>query len=499
MEIKVAKVDITKSTANAIILNYFENTGGLPDDILPIDRALDGAILKLITQGEIKGKFKELTTIYSLGKLPATKVVILGLGKKGELTSDKIRTGTAEICKHLRQKGSDQVDLLFNITGISGINAFILGQSITEGALLGTYTFKKHVTKTEDNMEIKQLNIITSDEAEAAELERGCQQGKITAESTILVRDMVNEPSNYMTPYDMSQIALRIAEKYSLDIKILEREDMHEQRMGGLLGVSQGSQQPPKFIIMKYQGQLSNAIDIALVGKGITFDSGGISIKPSSGMGDMKGDMAGGASVIGVMNALAQLKPKINVAGLIPATENLPSGTALKPGDIITIMNGKTVEIISTDAEGRLILADAISYAKKLGAKRIVDIATLTGSCQIALGDVCTGAFGNDQVLVNQIIAAGNQAGECIWQMPMNEEYREQNKSEIADVKNTGGRYAGAITAAWFLGEFTDGTPWVHLDIAGTSMLEKDRGYQIKGSTGVPTRTLINLALSLND
>jgi len=264
-----------------------------------------------------------------------------------------------------------------------------------------------------------------------------------------------------------------------------------------LLGVAQGSQQPPKFIVLHYKGGDSPETNVVLVGKGITFDSGGISIKPSEKLGEMKGDMAGGAAVLGAIAAIAQLKPEINVTAIVPATENLPSGSALKPGDILTAMSGKTIEIVSTDAEGRLILADALGYAKKLGAKLIVDVATLTGSCRVALGDVCTGAFGNNQELVDKVIAAGTEAGELIWQMPMYDEYKEQNKSDVADIKNVGGRLGGAITAAKFLAEFADDTPWVHLDIAGTSLSEKERAYQVKGATGVPVRTLVNLVLSL--
>ena len=267
--------------------------------------------------------------------------------------------------------------------------------------------------------------------------------------------------------------------------------------MGALLGVAQGSQQPPKFIVLRYKGGDSKETDMALIGKGITFDSGGISIKPSEGMGEMKGDMAGGAAVMAAISAIAQLKPKTNVMALIPATENLPGGSALKPGDILTAMDSKTIEIISTDAEGRLALADALGYAKKHGAKSIVDVATLTGAMRVALGDICTGAFGNNQELIDKVIAAGAEAGEKIWQMPMYEEYKEQNKSEVADIKNTGGRYGGAITAAQFVAEFAGDTPWVHLDIAGTSMTDKQRNYLVKGATGVPVRTLVNLALSL--
>jgi leucyl aminopeptidase len=267
--------------------------------------------------------------------------------------------------------------------------------------------------------------------------------------------------------------------------------------MGGLLGVAQGSRQPPKFIVLSYKGSNNPEINLALLGKGITFDSGGISIKPSEKLEEMKGDMAGGAAVIAAMAAIAQLKPGLNVMGIVPATENLPDGSALKPGDILTAMDGKTIEIISTDAEGRLILADALCYAKKQGAKLMVDAATLTGACRIALGDVCTGAFANNQELADKVIAAGAEAGELIWQMPMYDEYRELNKSEVADIKNVGGRLGGAITAAKFLAEFAGDTPWVHLDIAGTSMSDKERGYLVKGATGVPVRTLVNLVLSL--
>jgi len=267
--------------------------------------------------------------------------------------------------------------------------------------------------------------------------------------------------------------------------------------MGALLGVTQGSRQPPKFIILRYQGKDSTEADLALVGKGITFDSGGISIKPAEKMEEMKGDMAGGAAVMAAISAVAQLKPKINVTAVIPATENMPGGHALKPGDILTAINGKTIEIISTDAEGRLILADALAYTRQLGARGMVDVATLTGSCRVALGDVTSGAFTNNQELLDKVMAAANETGELMWQLPMYEQYQEQNKSDVADIKNTGGRYAGAITAAQFLAEFAGDTPWVHLDIAGTSLSDKERGYLVKGATGVPVRTLVNLVLSL--
>ena len=497
MEIKVVVGDITKIESGAIIANFFEKMERLEGDIAAIDKTLDGAISQLISKGEIKGKLNEVTIIHSLGKLPAARVVVTGLGKQEELTCDRVRGAVAETCRFLRQKGVDNIATIAQGAGIADIGLEGAAQAVTEGALLGVYSFRKHITKEAEHGEIKQLTIVHPNKDKLSILERGCHKGRILAEATNLARDMVNEPANQMTPSHMAEIAKNLANTYGLELGILKREQMQELGMGALLGVAQGSRQPPKLIVLHYKGGDSAEIDIALIGKGITFDSGGISIKPSAKMEEMKGDMAGGASVMAAIGAIAQLKPKINVMAIIPATENLPDGNAMKPGDILTAMGGKTIEIISTDAEGRLILADALGYAKKLGAKLIVDVATLTGACIIALGKVTTGAFGNNQELVEKVIAAGADAGEHIWQMPMYEEYKEQNKSDVADIKNVGGREAGAITAAQFVSEFAGDTPWVHLDIAGTSMSDKERNYLVKGATGVPVRTLVNLALSL--
>jgi len=479
-------------------VNFFEGEKSLSGDIATIDKALAGAISQLISQGEIKGTLNEITVVYSLGRLAAARAVIAGLGKKSELTQDKVRGVVAEVCRILRQKSVGNIATIAQGTGIAGVTLAGAAQAVTEGALLGVYAFRRHMTKEAEYGEIKQLTIVDPDETRLPVLEQGCQKGMVLAEATNLARDMVNEPANYMTPRHMAETAMELAEAYGLELSILEREQIQELGMGALLGVSQGSEQPPKFIVLHYKGGDSDQIDVVLVGKGITFDSGGISIKPSKGMGEMKGDMAGGAAVMAAISAVAQLKPKISVMAIIPATDNLPSGSALKPGDILTAMNGRTIEIISTDAEGRLILADALSYANKLGAKLIIDVATLTGACMVALGRVCSGAFSNNQELVDKLIAAGTDAGELIWQMPMYDQYKEQNKSDVADIKNVGGKYGGAITAAQFLAEFAGDTPWVHLDIAGTSMSEKDRAYLVKGATGVPVRTLVNLVLSLS-
>jgi len=497
MEIKVIISDILKVETDALIVNLFEGIRQPGGATGAVDKALDGAITQLIASGEVKGKLSELTLIHTLGKIPARRVVVAGLGKQQELTLDKIRRIIAEAGRFLRGKGIKRVATIAHGAGVGGIEPEKAAQAIAEGSILGLYTFRRHITKEPETGAIGELLIVERDEAKLPQLERGCAIGKVMAEATNFARDMINEPANFMTPSDIANIARRIADEYNIECTVLEKEQMQELGMGALLGVAQGSQQTPKLVILQYKGDDSSPKTLGLVGKGITFDSGGISLKPSEDMADMKGDMAGAAVVISVLRALAQLKPKINVTAVAPATENLPSGAALKPGDVVRAMNGKTIEIISTDAEGRLILADALCYARKLELSPIVDVATLTGACRVALGDVATGAFTNNEELLRKVTKAGDEAGERLWQMPMYEEYKEQNKSEVADIKNSGGRYGGAITAAQFLSEFVEDTPWVHLDIAGTSRSDKDKGYIIKGETGVGVRTLVNLVLAL--
>jgi leucyl aminopeptidase len=489
MEIKTAAGEITGLRAGAIIVSHYEKKRRPEGAAAAIDRALDGAITRLIKQGDIKGKLNEMTLLHSLGRLPAGRVLVVGLGKKAELTPNRVRGAVAEACRYLRGKNVTSAVTAVLGAGVNRIGTGAAVQAVTEGALLGLYSFRRHISREQNSFgEIKELRIAGRGRTA---LVRAIERGRIAAEAANRARDMVNEPSNFMTPSDMAEAARSLAGEFGLGIEVFERDRMEELGMGGLLGVSRGSQQPPKFIVLSYKGNDSDTIDLALVGKGITFDSGGIDIKPSEAMHEMKGDMAGGASVMAALTALAQLKPKINVTGLIPATENLPSGNAMKPGDIISAMNGKTIEVLNTDAEGRLILADALSYAKKLGARAIIDIATLTGACHVALGDVCSGAFTNDQRLADRLIAAGRETGELLWQLPMYDEYKEQLKSDIADIKNIGGRYGGAISAAKFLAEFIDGTPWVHLDIAGTYYTDREKGYIVKGATGIPVRTLV--------
>ncbi|MBE9512595.1 MAG: hypothetical protein IMY77_00830, partial [Chloroflexi bacterium] len=354
MEIKVVTGNIAEVKAGAIIVSFFEGVEYLEGVVANIDRALDGAISGLISQGEIQGKLNEITVIHSLGKLPAARVVVIGLGRQAELSQDKIRGAVAETCRLLRQKGADSIAAAIQGAGISLEG---MAKVVTEGALLGLYSFRRHITKEAERGEIRELIIVGTGQTELPGLELGCRRGRLLAEATNLARDMANEPANYMTPGIMAEQARSLAANYGLELRVLERAEMRELGMGALLGVAQGSREPPKFIVLRYRGSDAAETDIALVGKGITFDSGGISIKPSEKMGEMKGDMAGGAAVIAAMGAIAQLKPKINVMAVVPATENLPGGNALKPGDILTAMSGKTIEIISTDAEGRLILA----------------------------------------------------------------------------------------------------------------------------------------------
>jgi len=497
VEVKVISGDITKVKVDAAIVNLFEGVEHPGGATRAVDQALGGTISRLIGEGEIKGKLSEVTLIHTMGKMEPERVVVAGLGKQDKLTYDSIRGVMAATCRFLRKVGAKRVATVVHGAGAGGLDVEKAVQALTEGTILGLYTFRKHVTKEPEHGEIEELLIVEWDESKVPSLESSVRRGRVLAESTNFARDMINEPANYMTPSDMAEVAREVAADGGLEFNVLEREEMGKLEMGALLGVAQGSKQPPKLIVMGYRGGDPEASPLGLIGKGLTFDSGGISIKPSEGMDEMKGDMAGGAAVIAAMRAIAELRPRINVTGIVPATENLSGGAALKPGDVLKAMNGKTIEVVNTDAEGRLILADAICYARKLGLAPLIDVATLTGACRIALGDICTGALGNDQELVDRVIKSGEQVGEKIWQLPMYEEYKEQNKSEVADIKNTGGRYGGTITAAQFLAEFSEGTPWVHLDIAGPSFINKEQSYLIKGATGVAVRTLVNVALVL--
>jgi len=496
LKIKAVVGDITQIEADAIVVNLFEGVKQPAGATGAVDKALGGIVSQLISRGEIKGKFKEVNIIHTMGKLPAGIVVVVGLGDRKEFNFDRVRCIAAEFCRYLRKLNCQRIATIIHGAGIAGLEPRASVQAIVEGSLLGLYSFRRHITKEPEFKDIKEILLVERQESKLSAVEDGVFRGRVMAEATNLARDMANEPANYMTPTRMAEMAKMLAETYGMELSVLEREQMEAMGMGALLGVAQGSHQPPKLIILSYEGDGTSQANLGFIGKGITFDSGGISIKPSEGMDEMKGDMSGGAWVMAALSAIAQLKPRINVTAIIPATENLLGGSALKPGDVIRAMNGKTIEVVNTDAEGRLVLADALSYAVKQGLSPLVDVATLTGACRVALGDIYSGVFGNSQELVDRVIKVGSEAGERLWQMPMHEDYKEQNKSEVADIKNSGGRFAGAITAALFLAEFTGDAPWVHMDIAGTFRSDKERAYLVKGATGTGVRTLINLALS---
>jgi leucyl aminopeptidase len=494
MEIKLVIGDIVEIEADATVVNLFEGVGQPGGATAAVDKALGGAISSLVSRGEIKGKFGEVTIVHTFGKLPAGRVVIAGLGKRQDFNVDKVRGIAGEFCRTLRKLNCHKIATILHGAGIGGIEPEASAEAIMEGALLGLYSFTKY--KKPEYEDIAEMLIVVRERDKVSLLEQAIDKGRVVAEATNVARDMVNEPANYMTPSQMAETAKEIASKHNLECKIFEREEMETMGMGALLGVAKGSNQPPKLITLAYKGDKQSEKALGFLGKGITFDSGGISLKASEGMEEMKGDMAGAAAVMAAVGAIAQLKPKINVAAIIPAAENLPSGSAFKPGDILKALNGKTIEVISTDAEGRLILADALSYAVKQGWSPLIDLATLTGACRVALGTLYSGLFGNDRDLVNKVLNAAERTGEKMWQMPLPEEYKEQIKSEIANIKNIGNRYGGAIIAALFLAEFIDNTPWVHLDIAGPAFSKKESGYTVKGATGVGVRTLVELALS---
>jgi leucyl aminopeptidase len=498
MKIKATMGDINKADAEALAVFIFEGVRKPAGALQALDRVLEGAISALIKKDVIKGKTGEVIFINTLGRLPYSLVAVVGAGKQKEMDTEGWRRVAGGTARALRRRNIESGNLLYPGDSQEQVSLEDFGQAIAEGAVMGLYTFRKYLTAKADFRELKAITILTDTRPEVIRINQGIKKGLILAEATNLARDMVNEPSNAMTPALMAANAAEIAREHGLGLEILEKEDMHKLGMGAALGVSQGSANPPKFMIMNYRGRTSSGVDLALVGKGVTFDTGGISIKNADKMEEMKADMAGGASVLAAMTAIARLAPAINVTAVVAAVENMPGGRAYKPGDVVRAMNGKTIEVISTDAEGRLTLADALSYVDSvIKAKYVIDIATLTGACVIALGHVCSASYSNNQPFLNQVAKAASDAGEKTWQMPMFEEYREQYKSDIADMKNVGGRPAGSITAALFLSEFSGNRPWVHMDIAGVDLAEKEERYQTKGATGIPTRTLVNLALRM--
>ncbi len=458
-----------------------------------LDQLSGGLIKSVLEAEEIKGKEGE-TVLLHLSKaqgIKAQRILLVGAGEKSDYQLGKVSQMAGTACRFLRSRNLKSVAIVPRAEG----EAQPVAARVVEGAIIGLFEPDKYRTEDKEKREIERLIVLIEGAAEEA-LRRGVEQGRIVGESVNYTRDLANEPGAYLTPTIMATRARELAQEFGLTFDVLDEEQMEKEGMGSLLSVSRGSEEPAKLIILKYApptppGKNQNEL-LALVGKGITFDSGGISLKPGENMELMKYDMTGGATVMGVIRAMAQLKPPIPLLGVVPCSENLPSGRATKPGDVVRAMTGKTIEIINTDAEGRLILADAIAYAKKLGATQVIDMATLTGAVSIALGDVNVAILGTDQELIDEVIASGREVGEKFWQLPLDKEYSKQIKSDIADIKNVGGRKGGTITAAAFLKEFAEGLSWAHLDIAGTAWGDEAKPFRAKGPTGIAVRTLVN-------
>jgi leucyl aminopeptidase len=438
--------------------------------------------------GDFSGQAGETALLYGQGR-PAPRLLLVGLGERDLFTLEKLRRSAATVARRARTLGLHSA--AFSLPALPDTAVREIARIVAEGASLGLYRFDKHKSAADDR-DLETFWLV-ADEGELEEATVGAELGARIAEGAVLARDLANEPSNVATPEYLAQRARKISEKYSMELAVLDRAGIEEAGLTGLATVGRSASNEPYFIALEHRGA-GDCAPIVLIGKAVTFDSGGISIKPSAGMEDMKFDMSGGAAVLGAMEAAGSLDLPLNVVALVPATENLPGGNAFKPGDVLQMHSGKSVEIVTTDAEGRLILADALSYARRYEPSAVVDCATLTGACVVALGDHASGLMGNDEDLVAELKTAGEATGEKAWPLPLFAEYTEQINGDTADIKNSGGRKGGALTAGAFLKEFAD-YPWAHLDVAGTAYGKKGNAYTTKGATGVPARLLIEFLL----
>jgi leucyl aminopeptidase len=496
MNIRVEKGIAEKYPCELLLLFSFESPEPLEGPIKSVDLEWNGFLTTLINQGDFKGELFQCRLIHTQGALPARRVLLTGLGKKEEFDLEKWRGAASKAGQLIRDSGIKQ--FAFQIKPFKDLSGNELTESFVTGFLLGTYQFNEH--KTLDREKIRQIEeavLLGETEQEISGIDQGLKIGQIISDAVCLARDLANAPSNQATPNALAEKAREIARNQGLGIDVLDLSEAEAAGMGAFVAVAKGSQEPAKFIILEYNK--GKGLDtIVLVGKGITFDSGGISIKPAERMEQMKADMSGAAAVLGIMQAASKLQFPLHLVGIIPATENLPSGKAYKPGDVLKTLSGQTVEVISTDAEGRLILADALTYSLKYQPKAIIDLATLTGACVIALGDYVMGLFGNDENLLKQIEETSVRSGEKTWRFPLWDEYFEYIKSDVADFRNVGTRAAGAIVGAIFLEKFVQKTPWIHLDIAGPAFIEKERPYIPKGGTGIGVRLLVQLLRDWN-
>lgn len=463
-----------------------------------VDAALSGMLKDWVKTEDFEGKERDILHLNTHEKIPSRQVALVGLGKRERFSLYVLRKVMAKLTKLAKEKAVKRLALTVPGEWLKSFLLEEIGQAIVEGITLGTYKFSKYKSEKEKK-EIEEVYLLAN-ASRLSFLERGVSLGEIFSQAAVFCRDLVNEPASVTTPTYLSNIALRISQnsgiaKKCVKVRIYEKGELAKMGMGAFLAVAQGADEPPKFIRMEYK---NGERKIVLVGKGITFDTGGLSLKSQEAMETMKMDMAGAAAVLAVFSVIEKIKPKVCLLGLIPAAENMPGSKAIKPGDIVKALNGKTIEVVNTDAEGRMLLADALSYAVLEKPHLIVDLATLTGACVVALGEEVAGIFGNDPIYVAKIKKAAQEAGEKLWEMPLEEDYKELLKSEVADLKNaTGKKYGGAITAALFLKEFVSRVPWLHLDIAGPAWEEKGTALTPKGGSGFGVRTILKFLMNL--
>jgi leucyl aminopeptidase len=493
MQIRLVSGAPSALTSGSLVVGVFSD-GRLDGAAQAADKALDGAVTDILTSGEIKGEANETALVHAKG-LGVKRVLVVGLGERKAFDPKALAAYAGTAVRYLGKRKIGSVALTLPLEAQEHLRA--AASALVEGAIVSTFEITTYRTDPESEKpaalaELLLVRTAGNHEFNETDLQEGIRRGKIIGEALNYARILAVTPANDMTPAILAQRAQEVAKQHDgLHVEIIERPQMEKLGMGSLLSVARGSEEPPKLIVFSYNGDPKSNEKLALVGKGVTFDSGGISIKPSDKMEEMKYDMCGAAAVIATMGAIAQLKPKINVIGLAPATENLPSGKATKPGDIVKAMNGKTIEVINTDAEGRLILADALAYACTLGATKIIDAATLTGAMVVALGHAATGTISNDDAFAAHFLSVANETCERYWHLPLYDEFSKKVKSEIADLRNSTGREAGSLTAAAFLKAFIGETPWIHLDIAGTAYVEDEKPYRSKGPTGAPVRAFI--------
>jgi leucyl aminopeptidase len=494
MQIQLENQPYSSIHADALVTYIFDEDQKIEGVLADIDSAMDGRIAALAASGEITGKALATVMLHFPEGMDAKRLLLVGAGKRGKFATGDLRKIAGTALRYLKSRGVKK----FVFLAREGERSAASLQAVVEALTVADFESNKYHTEKKKNEEIQTVLLAGFDASQ--NLAEALDHGRIIAESQNFARDLINEPSNRLTPRMLAAKAEAMAKEVGLGIEILDERKISELKMGALIGVAQGSNEPPRVIVLRYTpaNLRPDAPVLGLVGKAVTFDTGGISIKPADHMELMKYDMGGGATMIGAMRAIAYLKPAISVIAVIPATENMPGGRAQKPGDVQVAMSGKTIEVINTDAEGRMVLADGVFYARKLGATNLIDAATLTGAIGVALANVHVGAFGTPREYLDHCLESAKATGEKMWPMPIDDEYREMIKSDIADIRNTGsGKGGGASTGAWFIKEFAEDTPWIHLDIASTCWTESGHSWLAKGPTGVALRSIVDFAMKL--